>query len=381
MEKLQLLLRQLSVIVSKEQTAAQEKYLRGESFNMFEVCGVNNYEVSHSAIIAELLNPRGTHGQCLIFVEEFIKSINLQDFNFKLDGVTVTTEMVTPNGRIDIVISNNNQQAFIIENKIYACDQWEQLKRYDDFAKTKYTNGYKILYLTLGGSNPSDEASKKVEHTTISYKHHIVDWLSQCKLLAMDKPVIRETLSQYIQHLKKLTNTIEMENNNSTIELLIKHSKETLKILNSQKELEEYIVKKYLFPTLEEVAKELDMQFKCGDTSRFFAKSPLAGFSFIPNTPSTWCIAFEFENGNWSALGVGLVWDEHHRGNRKAKEQLSIFRKKPNDLWFHGWDYVDNGYWDTNYLLTIANNIEEFRTYYKALLENILVNINPQELI
>jgi hypothetical protein len=78
---------------------------------------------------------------------------------------------------------------------------------------------------------------------------------------------------------------------------------------------------------------------------------------------------------------VGLVWDEHHRGNRKAKEQLSIFRKKPNDLWFHGWDYVDNGYWDTNYLLTIANNIEEFRTYYKALLENILVNINPQELI
>lgn len=43
MEKLQLLLRQLSVIVSKEQTAAQEKYLRGESFNMFEVCGVNHY--------------------------------------------------------------------------------------------------------------------------------------------------------------------------------------------------------------------------------------------------------------------------------------------------------------------------------------------------
>ena len=58
MEKLQLLLRQLSVIVSKEQTAAQEKYLRGESFNIFEVCGVNHYEVSHSGIIAELLNPR-----------------------------------------------------------------------------------------------------------------------------------------------------------------------------------------------------------------------------------------------------------------------------------------------------------------------------------
>ena len=293
MDKLQSLLQQISKVVANEQAIYREKLLRGESFNMFEVCGVNHYEVTHSAIIAELLNPQGTHGQRELFVEAFIKNINFQDFNFELVGVNVTTEMVTPNGRIDIVISNGNKQAIIIENKIYAADQWKQLKRYDEFAKTKYPNGYKILYLTLNGNDPNDDESRKVKYITISYKHHIVDWLLRCKHLAIDKPLIRETLNQYIQHIKNLTNTIEMENNekNSIIELLIKYPQETAKIINTQWDMEEYIVKTYLFPTLERVAQKFDMRFYCEDTNRLFSRSSSAYFTMIPNKSTSWHIA------------------------------------------------------------------------------------------
>ena len=173
MEQLQSLLDKLSKEVSRENTKLEEKKSRGESFNIFSICGVNHYEVTHSAIIAEFLDPQGSHGQGLAFVKVFVESLNLQDFDFSLDGVEVTTEMVTPNGRIDIVISNGNKQAIIIENKIYAGDQWEQLKRYDEYAKSKYHNGYKILYLTLYGSDPNDEASKEVKYLTVSYRHHI----------------------------------------------------------------------------------------------------------------------------------------------------------------------------------------------------------------
>ena len=193
MEQIQSLLDKLSKEVSRENTKLEEKKSRGESFNIFIICGVNHYEVTHSAIIAEFLDPQGSHGQGLVFVKAFIESLNLQDFDFSLNGVEVATEMVTPNGRIDIVISNNNKQAVIIENKIYASDQWKQLKRYNDFAKTKYMNGYKILYLTLNGSSPNDEASQKVAHKTISYKHHIIDWLLECRHIAIEKPLIRET--------------------------------------------------------------------------------------------------------------------------------------------------------------------------------------------
>ena len=257
MEKLQSLLHQISIVVANEQTAFREKLARGESFNIFSICGVNHYEVTHSAIIAEFLDPQGSHGQGLAFFKAFVESLNLQDFDFSLNGVEVATEMVTPNGRIDIVISNNNKQAVIIENKIYASDQWKQLKRYDDFAKTKYTNGYKILYLTLNGNDPNDDESRKVEYITISYKHHIIDWLLRCKHWAIDKPLIRETLNQYIQHIKNLTNTIDMDtdNKNSIIKLLIENHQATEKILNIQRDLEEHIVKNILFPTLKEVAQ------------------------------------------------------------------------------------------------------------------------------
>ena len=384
MEQIQSLLLELSKEVSRENTKLEEKKSRGESFNIFSVCGVNHYEVTHSAIIAELLNPEGSHGQALAFVEAFVESLNLQDFDFSLDGVEVTTEMVTPNGRIDIVISNGNKQAIIIENKIYAGDQWEQLKRYDEYAKSKYHNGYKILYLTLYGSDPNDEASKEVNYLTISYRHHIIDWLLECRHIAIEKPLIRETLNQYIQHLKNLTNTIEMDtdNKNSIIELLIKNSQATEKILSIQQDLEEHIVKNILFRALEEVAQEFNMHFECEDTGGFFSKSPQAWFAIkTKNQRSTWYIAFEFGSGNWRNLYVGLVWDEHHRENRSAREHLPIFSRKPNNLWFHGWDYVKYGDWSTKYLLNMANNTEEFKQFYRDLLGSILDNITPEKLL
>ena len=382
--ELEQLLNQIAIWSNREQTIRREIYKRGESFNIFKACGVDHYEVTHSSIIAEFLNPKGSHGQGTLFVEAFIESLNLQDFDFSLNGVEVATEMVTPNGRIDIVISNNNKQAVIIENKIYASDQWKQLKRYDDFAKTKYTNGYKILYLTLNGSDPNDEGSKKVDYVTISYKHHIIDWLLRCKHLAIDKPLIRETLNQYIQHIKNLTITIDMDtdNKNSIIKLLIENHQATEKILNMQRDLEEHIVKNILFRALEGVGHEFNMQFDCKDINRFFSKSAQAWFSFTPtpNQSSTWYLAFEFGAGNWRTLEWGLVWDENHRRDRKALRQLPIFGKKPNDLWFYGWDYVSDGDWDTKYLLEMANDIEKFKQFYRGLISSVLENISPEEL-
>ena len=382
MEQIRSLLHELSKEVSRENTKLEEKKSRGESFNIFSICGVNHYEVTHSAIIAEFLNPLGSHGQKEAFVKAFVESLNLSDFDFSLDDVEVTTEMIIPNGRIDIVISNDNKQAIIIENKIYAADQWQQLKRYDEYAKTKYHNGYKILYLTLNGSSPNDGASQKVAHRTISYKHHIIDWLLECRHIAIEKPLIRETLNQYIQHLKKLTNTIDMEtdNKNSIIKLLIENYQATEKILNIQRDLEEHIVKNILFQALGEVAQEFDMHFECEDPKRFFSKSAQAWFAIRPSQPSTWYIAFEFGAGDWMTLEVGLVWDETHRESRKAKEQLPIFRRKPNDLWFYGWDYVKYGDWSTQYLLNMANDVEEFKQFYRDLIGSILENITPEKL-
>lgn len=376
--ELEQLLNRIAIWSNREQTVRHEKYKRGESFNIFKACGVDYYEVTHSSIIAEFLNPLGSHGQGTLFLEAFIKKLKLQDFEFSMNEIVVTTEYVIPNGRFDIIIYNGDKQAIIIENKIYAQDQWMQLKKYDDYAKDKYINGYKILYLTLDEHLPTDEASKSVDFVPLSYKPDIIDWLIQCKHLAIDKPIIRETLNQYILHVKELTETTDMDsmNKNEILEILVKNHTATAQILNMQNDLEQFLIETKVVPILKGIAEKYNLRFEI-DVNAFMAKRANQGFQMHPITPTDWHIQFAFDNNGWKNLAVGLVWNVEHQYN-KAKKRLEIFSAGPNALWFYGWTYVKERNWNTEYLLNIANNTTEFERYYTEFIDLILRSIQDE---
>ena len=203
MENITHLLRQVETITRKN-----EKFLdaTGGRFNMFRVCGVNHYENTHSAILAEFLRPDGTHG----VKEEFLKCFVERCCNgFTLDNksAVVWTEHSADEGRMDITIEDSNGHAIIIENKVWANDQWKQLQRYDDFAQRTYGNGnYVILYLTLWGNRASEDSEQGFEdYRCISYKDDIIKWLDDCARIAAHLPTVRETIFQYINHIKSLT--------------------------------------------------------------------------------------------------------------------------------------------------------------------------------
>ena len=102
---------------------------------------------------------------------------------------------------------DNQNKAIIIENKVYAGDGLEQLQKYDSLAKDKYGEGnYKIFYLTLFGVEASDQSAGEVEYTPISYSKGIINWLEKCVAIAARFPMVRETIIQYINLIKKLTN-------------------------------------------------------------------------------------------------------------------------------------------------------------------------------
>ena len=63
----------------KKITAKYEEiaYLKGENFNVFNVLDRRTDEVrTHSAMIVELLNPKGSHGMGDIFLSFFIDIVN-----------------------------------------------------------------------------------------------------------------------------------------------------------------------------------------------------------------------------------------------------------------------------------------------------------------
>lgn len=171
----------------------------GGRFNIFKILDVNQYETIHSKIIASFLNPKGTHGMKSRFLELFIQECELESFCFNCENATVITEASAPtewtNGRIDILIKSNSKM-IIIENKLLAKDQPQQLKRYDEWAK-KNSFQYKILYLTKDEHEASNQSGDGVEYKTISYPREITNWLEKCCLESAKYPLVRETIVQY----------------------------------------------------------------------------------------------------------------------------------------------------------------------------------------
>jgi len=185
--------------------------LSGESFNLFKLIGVENNELKHSMILADLLNPKGSHGQGSIFLELFTTQLSV--FHFHCDHAFVKVEKnigkrtEEDGGRLDIYISDQHGNDIIIENKIYAGDQENQLIRYAS------TGANYIYYLTLDGhdasklstKNESTQLKNGEHYHLLSYKSDILLWLDKCRKEAAHLPLLREGISHYINLLKYIT--------------------------------------------------------------------------------------------------------------------------------------------------------------------------------
>ena len=165
MENLDQLLNEVQTITESYERVAEAT---GENFNIFSILQMESDEVAtHSRIIAELLNPKGCHGQkdkfLLLFKELFAKELELNtiDCSVKVEHDIGTVTMES-GGRIDILISDSKNE-IMIENKIYAAEQENQLLRYHNaFPKGK------LIFLTLNGKPSEQKSSEGLEYLKLS---------------------------------------------------------------------------------------------------------------------------------------------------------------------------------------------------------------------
>jgi hypothetical protein len=135
-------------------------------FNLFKALGVERREVrTHSAFLAELLRPNGTHAQGTAFLEAFLQHCLRKGDEFKhfppIEFPTgaafweVDCEKSVPDGQLDIVVrSLQSRLLMVIENKIDAAEQKDQIGRYQDWLsrRREYPPDRRVLiYLTPDG--------------------------------------------------------------------------------------------------------------------------------------------------------------------------------------------------------------------------------------
>jgi hypothetical protein len=217
---------------------------KGEHYNMFSVFQIETREnKTHSNFLAELINPKGSHQMGAVFLllfqevlghsEEAIKSSKSAAYKPFVwnKAVKVTKEKSIgkrnddeqTGGRIDIFLRDNStpENYICIENKIHADDQPLQIKRYCNYNTKRNT----IYYLTLTGEEPSPDSRKDLnsdEHfILISYKDHIQKWLELCLKEVVNFTNLRETINQYILLIKKLTYTLNKEQQAELTKLML----------------------------------------------------------------------------------------------------------------------------------------------------------------
>jgi hypothetical protein len=170
---------------------------------------------THSAFLRELLDPKGSHGMGAVFLNLFLGCIS--DANnqpFKTASATVEAEKFigqintecNHGGRIDLYLEDECHQHIFIENKIYAGDQETQMLRYHNHDKHAT-----LIYLTLEGNEPNESSTggEAFDLIKLTYKKDIKNWLEMCRKESVTHPVVRESLSQYIQLICALTNQTE----------------------------------------------------------------------------------------------------------------------------------------------------------------------------
>ena len=270
---MQALLDKILKLVETDRTLQAQRIKDGDTFNVFSILGLQSYEVrTHSAFIGELLSPTGSHGCNDKLLAAFLKSVPaLADFVFNTKNAEVTLEAsigttnktMTEGGRIDLLIKSGNK-VIVIENKIYADDLKNQMKRYQNFCQ-QYDD-YRLLYLNLDGIEPSEDSIVDMvldeDYHIISYSEDILYWLEQCKKVCKNRMLVLSSIVQYSNLIKELTNQM---NDNTEKELMsLLSSKDNMEktaiILDRYQELKDKLFEEQFVKKIVSWAKRQDME-------------------------------------------------------------------------------------------------------------------------
>lgn len=395
--QLRYLLNSVRTIVNKEKHDKAAKKKRGEDFNVFDILGLKYNETKlHSAFIAELLNPNGSHGLRTEPLQRFLELIDCKEELdlvsakiMKEHGIGNISEDKKNGGRIDLYIDVDGY-GIIIENKIYAGDQEKQMLRYDNYAKDKYRKGYRLIYLTLYGTEPCDNAigddcALRKSIICLSYRDHIIDWLEACMQLSIKMPLVRETIAQYIDTLKELTNQdMEEENQKELLDLLTQsdYVESVAHIINNHGGWQATILDKYFEDSMKKVAKELELEFCFYDDLEDLKQANVDEYGFYFRKPDWkyYGIFFMTEIKYWKKFFWGISWYEKPPRNLKIKKQQSMdcLPGESDDCCPYGSEWLDDYYrnWDTRTIVAIATG--KFAKYIKGKLEVILAEMKEK---
>ena len=203
-------------IIKIDKTVDEKRRKTPGTMNIAEIMNRHHLENQHSNILSFLIDPHEKHNHIeygVIFLS-FLKKNGLDIKGSKV--FSVTREYSTNESRRMDLLIETDVDFIIIENKIEADDQPNQISDYVSFLKRKTNAPDKIfiVYLTLFGNEPSkksismemlNELKKSKRFISLSYSDDIIIWLEKLHT-GKEEAVLRSGIDQYIDVVKGITN-------------------------------------------------------------------------------------------------------------------------------------------------------------------------------
>ena len=330
------LLSQLLPLHHAEQERLKKEEEEGKCFNVFSALNMCSDEVRlHSRLLATLLNPKANHG----LENEFLKSF-LIDLGLPEDYITYCKEQIVERpigevteatgGRIDIILEDRGH-AVIIENKIYAGDQLNQLLRYHNYGvKTFGENNFKLVYLTLNGSEPSSDSlgGGHFEFIKLSYAQDILGLLDRLMTTYPQKPIHR-TIKDYITIIKQLTHQdMDTKYQQSIIEEAIKYDNidVTSELLLLQEQIGDNLRRDYIIKPL----KDLGFNERQDDNGALWKSLDSKKNHFI---------VIKTDKTYWKEAWIAVASEDK---TIVQQSKLDCFTHEPTQNYPYGWSWISD---------------------------------------
>lgn len=296
----------------------EEKRKQGLDNNIFTLMEIERRELkTHEYMILAILRHRTELVKQFMECMELPKSFQNESWNIEKEHHIVTKGKL---GRIDLFFTSKpkmrtkKKKCVVVELKIDAGDQNNQLKRYKDYVIEKgYAengNEYKIIYLTLDGKEPSEQSCRGSKKNILlrSFEEHILLWLESCIEICQEYGDDVSFIQQYQILVKKLTSGEQMEDK---VTELIKGSEELRKCIEIKQALPD-IKGQLLYDFMDTIHQELakqECEFLYGEFDYECAKEYYGKNVKIPDII---CKITEFTSKNKKiklALGIEVYYN------------------------------------------------------------------------
>ena len=329
------LLSKLSDMHNAEQDRLQKEEKEGENFNVFSALNICSDEMRlHSRLLATLFNPKSNHGLGNEFLRQFLVTAIKVDDNY----ITHCNESIaeryvgevteTTGGRIDIILEDG-KHGIIIENKIYACDQPNQLLRYHNYGVKQFgENNFKLVYLTLYGNEPSPDSlgGENFEFIKLSYAQDILGLLDRLMTTYPQKPIHR-TIKDYITIIKQLTyQDMDTKYSQSIINEAIDNIDATSELLMLEKQIGDKLRQEHIIKPL------IGIGFKQRQDDNGALWKSL-------NSKKNHFIVIKTDKAYWKEVWIAVASEDK---TIPLQPKLDCFTHEPTQNYPYGWSWISD---------------------------------------